>query len=225
MKYTLKYSLETEIQSSTFQPLPALAGSGLEYLDQLLEALSQLVSQTGWPESQQGEFLDYVTRDVYEFGLAIRKEAAEKRWSVVAALMRPLHERSEYVLAAAVDSSFHEKFLKYLDSQAIKGFTDRPRNMDSEARGTIDRWATTSHGQDGLLEISKSLNKYGSLLLHHGIGLSGVLANNMETRCGLLKMASSRVLCALANVLLAIQALGVNDTEAWHKARRLVSQA
>ena len=222
MKYTFQYSFEVDFHSPDLRALPEIAGSDFVYLDQLLEALSQLVSDTTWPDSYQGEFLEYVARDVYEFSHAIRTEAAKERWSVVAALMRPLQERSEYTLAAAVDSRFPKRYRKFLDSHTDKGFTDRTRNMDSEARGTIDRWAKC-HGQDGLLATSKSLNQFGSLLLHHGIGLSGVSANNVGVRRGLLKMASGRVQCAMANVLLATRVMGVADTEAWRRATVIVT--
>ena len=57
-----------------------------------LDALAELLRDTSWPESRQGEFLGYVTRDVYEFACAIRSEAAADRWTVAASLIRPLQD-------------------------------------------------------------------------------------------------------------------------------------
>ena len=45
----------------------------------------------------------------------------------------------------------------------------------------------------------------------------------MKARPGLLKMASGRVQCALVNVMLAIKAIGGNDTEAWQEAQSIVT--
>ena len=173
----------------------------------------------------QGEFLDYVTRDVYEFACAIRMEAAAGRWMVATSLIRPLQERSEYALAAAIDSSFRDRFVEYINTQIDKKFTGRSRQLVQIARGAIDRWATESHGKDGLLETSITLNRIGSEILHHGIGLSREAEEIVEARPWLLKMASGRVQCGMANVMLAIKVMGGNDTDAWRRALAIVTLA
>ena len=176
--------------------------------------------------SVQGEFLDYVTRDVYEFALAIRMEAA-RRWTVASSLIRPLQERSEYALAAAIDSSFRDRYVEYINTQIDKKFTasSRKRPLVQIARGAINRWAKESHGKDGLLETSITLNKIGSDILHHGIGFSGEAKEIVEVRPWLLRMASGRVQCGMANVMLAIKVMGGNDTDAWRRALAIVTLA
>ena len=94
MKHTIRFSLEIDFDTPNLPVLPEDAGADFRYLDQLLDALSQLVCDTPWPGSDQGEFLDYVARDVYEFACAIRMEAAAGRWTVATSLIRPLQERS-----------------------------------------------------------------------------------------------------------------------------------
>ena len=89
----------------------------------------------------------------------------------------------------------------------------------------IDLWATESHGMDGLLETSITLNRIGSEVLHHGIGLSREAEEIVEVRPGLLRMASGRVQCGMANVMLAIKVMGGNDTEAWRRALAIVTLA
>ena len=61
-----------------------------------------------------------------------------------------------------------------------------------------------------------------SELLHHGIGLPRVSADNDELRRGLVTMAHGRAQLALANVLLAMQIVGAGDTPAWRAARQVL---
>ena len=217
MRQTFRFSLEIDFDALGAQALPETAGRDFGYLDRLLEALSQLLHDTTWPESDQGEFLDYVTRDVYEFGYAIRTEAAAGRWTVAASLIRPLQERSEYALATAIDPGFRNKYVEYLDTQISKNFAGRSRQLVQVARGTIDRWAKESEGTDGLLETSISLNKIGSEILHHAIGLSGEAEEIVKARPEILKMLGGRTQCAVAKVLLAIQVIEEHHTKAWRQ--------
>ena len=122
MKHAFQFSLKIDFDSPALQALSETAGRGFEYLDQLLEALLQVVNGTSWPESDQGEFLAFVTRDVCEFSSAIRIEAKSERWTVVGSLLKPLQERSEYVLVAAVDSGFRDKYLEHVNSRVDKKF-------------------------------------------------------------------------------------------------------
>ena len=210
MKHTIRFSVEIDFDTPSLRVLPEDAGADFRYLDQLLDALSQLVRDTPWPGSVQGEFLDYVTRDVYEFACAIRMEAAAGRWTAAMSLIRPLQERSEYALAAAIDSSFRDTYVEYINTQIDTNFTasSRKRPLVQIARGAINRWAKESHGKDGLLETSITLNKIGSEILHHGIGFSGEAEEIVQARPWLLRMASGRVQCGMANVMLAIKVMG-----------------
>ncbi|MCE2457980.1 MAG: hypothetical protein J4G14_09215 [Dehalococcoidia bacterium] len=223
MKYTFQYSLEIDFQSHALQLLPEAAGMDFTYLDQLLDSLSELISNTTWPRSLQGEFLNYVTLDVYEFGYAIRTEAAAGRWTVAVSLMRPLQERSEYALAAAIDPSFSEDYLTRLNTLTEEKFSRQHRGMVEGARGKIDQWVKKSHGIDGHFEASRTLNKVGSEMLHHAIGLSREHEEIAKARPELLKMATGRVLAAVAIVLLAIKVIGEADTSAWRKTSGIVN--
>ena len=227
MKHTIRFSVEIDFDTPSLRVLPEDAGADFRYLDQLLDALSQLVRDTPWPGSVQGEFLDYVTRDVYEFACAIRMEAAAGRWTAAMSLIRPLQERSEYALAAAIDSSFRDTYVEYINTQIDTKFTasSRKRPLVQIARGAINRWAKESHGKDGLLETSITLNKIGSEILHHGIGFSGEAEEIVQARPWLLRMASGRVQCGMAKVMLAIKVMGGNDTDAWRRASAIVTLA
>ena len=217
MKQTIRLSLEIDFDALGAHALPESAGTDFGYIDQLLEALSQLLKDTAWPKSDQGEFLDYVTRDVYEFGYAIRTEAAAGRWTVAASLIRPLQERSEYAVATAIDPSFRDRWLEYIDKQARQNFSGKSRQLVQTARGTINRWAKESKGTDGLLETSISLNKIGSEILHHFIGLSGDAEEIAKIRPDVLKMLGGRIQLAVVNILLAIQVIGEDNTKAWRQ--------
>ena len=202
---------------------PESASSDFIYIDQLLEALSQLIGATTWPESRQGEFLDYVTRDVFEFGLAIREEAVAGRWTVAASLMRPLQERSEFVLAAAIDSEFPNKFIEYLELQIEDSFTGRPRKLVELARGKIRQWEKTIAKEDVLFKASKDLHSIGSEVQHHAIGLSRESEEVLNARPGLLKMMSGSVHIAVLNVVTATREIERNNTKAWLQASAIVS--
>ena len=159
MKYELRLSLDIEFETSELQVLPEAAGTYFMYLEQLLDVLSRLIHDTPWPASRQGEFIDYVVRDVYEFGCAIRTEAEAGRWTVAMALIRPLQERSEYALAAAVDTTFPKRYVESINEQIDKNFTARSRQLADIARGAIDRWVRKSHGQDGLLVLQRQFRE------------------------------------------------------------------
>ena len=112
-----------------------------------------------------------------------------------------------------------------MKTQIDEKFTGRSRQLVETARGAINRWAKKSHGKDGLLETSKTLNKIGSEVLHHGIGFSGEAEEIVEARPWLLKMVSGRVQCGMAYVMLAIKVVGENDTDAWRRASAIVTLA
>lgn len=222
MKQTFRLSLEVELYAAATDALAERPDTDLGRLRAVLEAYSNVVDATVWPESEQGEFLEYVTEDVGEFIRATSAEADAGRWSVAAALIRPLQERSEYALAVAIDPAFVATYRTRLDRLIESGFEGRSRLLVEEARGIINRWAVTPTGEDGLLETSRTLNRIGSEVLHHGIGLSRVATDNDEVRRGLATMTHGRAQLSLANVLLAIQVVDAADTAAWRTAQRVL---
>ncbi|MXY44767.1 MAG: hypothetical protein F4Y50_12060 [Dehalococcoidia bacterium] len=222
MNQSFRFSLKVDFDAPGPPQLPQLSITDFEYMDQLLESLRQLLDDTAWPESIQGEFLEYAALDVYEFGCAIRAEAAAGRWTVAASLMRPLQERAEYTFAAAIDPGFYDKYVEYMDTQIEKEFTAKSRNLVETARGIINRWGKESEGIDGYVSISRSLNKIGSEALHHAVGFSREAAEIAETRPGILKMLTGRIQGALANVLAATQVIEQNHTKAWAQAYSVV---
>ena len=222
MKQTFRLSLEVELQSAATDALAGRPDTDLGQLHAVLEAYSKVVGATVWQESEQGEFLEYVTQDIGEFITATAAEADAGRWSVAVALIRPLQERSEYALAAAIAPAFVATYRTRLDRLIESGFEGRSRLLVEEARGIINRWAVTSKGADGLLETSRTLNRIGSEVLHHGIGLSRVATDNDEVRRGLVTMTYGRAPLSLANTLLAIQVIDAADTAAWRAARRVL---
>ena len=222
MNQSFRLSLKVDFDALGPPELPELSGTDFEYMDQLLESLRQLIDDTVWPKSIQGEFLEYAALDVFEFGCAIRAEAAAGRWTVATSLMRPLQERAEYALAAAIDPEFYDKYVEYMDTQIEKNFTAKSRNLVGIARGTINKWGKESQGMDGFVSISRSLNRIGSEALHHAIGFSREAAEIAEARPGVLKMLSGRIRGALANVLVAAQVIEQNHTRAWAQAYSVV---
>lgn len=218
MQQTFRLTLEVKLQSAATDVLAGRPGTDLGQLRAVLEAYSGVVEATVWPASAQGEFLEHVTQDIGEFITAMSAEAGAGRWSVGAALIRPLQERSECALAAAIDPAFVANYRTRLES----GLEGRRRLLVEDARGIINRWDPSSEGTDSLLETSKTLNSIGSEVLHHGIGLSRVAADNDEVRRGLVTMIHGRAQLALVNVLLAIQVVDAADTAAWSTARRLL---
>ena len=217
-----RLSLEVELHAAVADVLAEKADTDLSQLRELLDAYSGLIDATVWPQSEQGEFLEFVTQDIGEFSTAMYAEASAGRWNTAVALIRPLQERSEYALAAAIDSEFFATYRKRMSRQIETGFNERSRLLVEEARGIVNRWVTMSTGTDGLLKTSKDLNRIGSELLHHGIGLSRVTADNDELRRGLVIMTHGRAQLALANVLLAIEIVGAADTVAWRAARQVL---
>ena len=223
VRHDLRLSLEINFDASDLQVLPEASGRDLRYLDQLLDALAELVRDTSWPESRQGEFLGYVTRDVYEFGCAIRSEAAADRWTVAASLIRPLQERSEYAVAAAVDPGFAERYVEYIIAVTDTNFTRQLKQPLNDAREVLCQWEGKYHGDDRLLKTSKRLYSIGSIILHNAIGLSGEAEEIAKARPGLLRMASGRVQCAVANVMLATKVMGKDNTKAWQRCVPIVT--
>ena len=225
MKQTLRLTLELELHSAATVALAGRPDTDLSQLREVLEAYCGVVDATVWPATEQGEFQEFVTQDVEEFSTAIYAEASASRWNVAVALIRPVQERSEYALAAAIDPAFVATYRRRMGRQIEAGFKGRARLLVEEGREESStagpsRRTAPSNGTDGLLKISKDLNRIGSEVLHHGIGLSRVSADNDELLRGLVTMAHGRAQLAVANVLLAIEIVGAADTAAWRTTRQ-----
>ena len=80
MKQTLRLSLEVELHSAAVDALAGHPDTDLNRLREVLEAYSRVVHATAWPESEQGEFLEFVTQDIEEFITATSAEANAGRW-------------------------------------------------------------------------------------------------------------------------------------------------
>ena len=194
-----------------------------KHLDEMLNAFSQLLNDTSWPESNHGCFLDYMVGDVYETSYAIREEAAAGRWTVALLLMRPLQERVEYALAAAIDASFEETYMKHIKTQIEKQFSGKSRQLDGLARGIINKWEKAADGMTDLLEHGKAFRKTGSEVLYHGMGFSREHEELVKARPAMLETLTGRVQLAIINVLAAIKIVGEDDTKAWRECQNIVS--
>ena len=191
-------------------------------LDGLIEVLTRLLDDTVWPKSEQGEFIDYATRDVHELCCAAREEAKLGRWLAAITLLRPLQERSEYSIAAAISPSFVGDYLGRTKATIESDFNAKPRALIQAARGIIDNWAVESRGVDGFMKSSVRLNRIGSTVQHDAIGWSSEHESISINRPGFLETLSGRVLIALIHVLIAIQAIDAHGTDAWRKAAQVV---
>ncbi len=231
MKQTLRLSPKVEVRSAAADALTGRADPDLDQLRELQEAYSSVLDETVWPESDQGEFLEYVTQTVQEFITAIQAQAEAGRLTVVMALLRPLQERSEYALAAAIAPEFSRNCLSRMAHETETGPKGRSGPLVQEVRGIINRLETSrgedeavssSAGTEDLLQLGRNLYGIGSGFQHLSIGLSRLAADNDELLRGLVGMACGRVQIALRQVLKATQIAGVDDTAAWHAANRLV---
>ena len=164
---------------------------------------------------------EFVTQDVQEFSTAVYDEANSGRWNVAMALIRPLP--GAFGIRARRGS--RPQVLRNLPEAYGPADGGRlQRSLEAAYRGGARNRQSlaASKGTDGLLKTSKDLNRIGSELLHHGIGLSRVSADNDELRRGLVTMAHGRAQLAFANVLLAMRIVGAADTLAWRAARQVL---
>ena len=205
--------------------VPETTSEDLGYFDQLLETLSQLVGETAWPETKQGEFLRYAADDVLELSFVIRAAAGTGRFTAATALMRPLHERSEYLLAAAIEPGFADEHEAYIKKLAERELESRPtaRKMDRVARAIIGSWEERVIPEPIRLK-KKSETLYGrtSEIQHRGVGASRAARQNPEERHGALVAVRGQVETALRFVLLTVAIVGMKDTQAWRRAKALV---
>ena len=204
--------------------MPETAGEDFRYFDQLLEAMSQLISETKWPETKQGEFLRHAVEDVLEVSAVIRAAAGAGCFSTAAALLRPLHERSEYLVAAAIEPGFADEHEAYITDLPERELGSRPtaRKLDRAARGIISSWEEEAEIPIGLTEKSKALYGNTSEIQHRGVGASWAARQNPEERHAALVAVRGQVETALRFVLLTVAILKLTDTQAWRRARALV---
>ena len=205
--------LRIEIESLESRPRSEPRNSNLAYLDLLLESLALLIRESDWPESEQGEFVAFLANDVYEFGSAIRCEIAADRWTAATALNRPLKERAEYALAAAIDPEFWNLYRERMTKQIDRGFKGRSRNLIGTARGIIDRWARESKGVEGTRISSTNSYRISSEILHQGIGLTREANRSSDNRDLFVTNCCIGVRIAVMLVVLATEIIGVHATE------------
>lgn len=212
--------LERALGSSATLPVVDLDS---EYVDELLECLSGVVEAAGWPDSDQGEFLDWIVRDVYELASAVCSELRAERFVSAVALARSLHERYAYALAAARDSEFFVRYLEHLNNQRRKGFVGRGRSMMQTARDVTFR---SPEGADDIYEYIAEIYSrtdalrygFGSEAMHNLIGLSRNDDFTIVLHSGYERFLISQVLQALVHVVCAVHLLGQHETAAWRRA-------
>ena len=194
-----------------------------EYVDEMLDCFAGVVEAAGWPESDQGEFLDWIVRDVYELSSAVCSELRADRFVSAVALARSLHERYTYASAAARDSEFFVRYLEHLMKQRKRGFVGRGKSMVQPARDVIfDPLEGADDVHEYLMKIYKrkdvSLYGLGSEAMHNLIGLSRKDDLMVALRSGYERFLISQVLQALVHVVVAIHRIGQPETEAWRRA-------
>ena len=138
MDDTIRMSLQLEMSVVVTQKAAVSADGDFGSLDLLVEALAYLVAEAVWPETMQGAFLDFLVQDVLEFSTAIRSEARAERWTSAVSLKRSLHERSEYVVAAAIDAGFWDAYRDRMQKRIETDFRGKSRLMSEDARGIIN---------------------------------------------------------------------------------------
>ena len=207
-------------------PEAAAEDIGVEDLDQLLEAVSQLVRETEWPKSAQGVFLSDSIADAFELSSAIREAFGSGRFTTVTVLFRPLQERSEYLLAAAIDPSFADEYQAYVNERDANGFTGHvtARKMDRAARDIIGhRERQEPQGPFGMEEASEVLYRLNSEIQHRGIGISRAVRElPPESDHGLLHSVFLSVWNLLMCAVAAAWFVKAIDTQAWRDASTLV---
>ncbi len=208
--------------------VPETTGNDFERLEQLLEALSQLISETEWPKSVQGVFLSDLIADAFELSSAIRDAVGSGHLTTATALMRPLQERSEYLLAAAIDPSFADDHQAYVNERAANGFTGQvtARRMNRAARDIIACWERNElRGPVGLRERSKTLYGLNSEIQHRGIGISRAVKEQPESRHRFLGTVRLSVWHVLMYAVMAAWLVKARDTQAWRHACTVVTSS
>ena len=182
-------------------------------IDRRLALLEYLVEEATWPDTTQGEFLAYLAAHVLEIGSSIRGLADFERWTTVALLGRPLHERSLFLWAASIDPNFVDVYRRQMEKRINSGFRKRPGLLVGEARGVINRWEQKRTGTSGMLKHSKDVWSISSELLHHSIGLSQTASQESEQRSVCVRDAAANLQSACATLLVSLGIIGGYNAE------------
>ena len=225
MDEVVRTSHELELGGETRQSEAEVANAGFGVLDDHLAALQNLIAEATWPDGMQGEFLQLIARDALEFAMAIRSEAGAGRWTAAVSNQRSLHERCDYLLAAAIDPGFWDMYCKRMKKRVASRFQENLRLLSNEARGIINRWESDQVGTSGFLEVRRALNATSSEMLHHAIGVSWNASQDEEFRQGVLLAIRQTIRCACASLLLALDIIGESDTEEWRRLQTLVFES
>jgi hypothetical protein len=215
-------SHKLELGGETGQSDAEVANPGFGNLDDHLAALQNLIAEVRWPAGIQGEFLELIARDALEFALAIRSEAGAGRWTAAVSNQRSLHERCDYLLAAAIDPGFWDAYRKRMEKRIAKGFRGKQRVLSHDARQIINRWEQGQTGTSGLLELGRGLSATSAELQHHVIGVSWNASQDEEFRQRVLFGIRQTIRGAGASLLLALDILDQNGTDEWRRLQTLV---
>lgn len=194
-----------------------------ESLDRLVEAVSVLESEATWPEGEQGEFLGFLAGDLVEFAIAMQCEARAERWTTALALGRSLHERREYLLAAAIDAGFWDAYKLRMQKRIADDYRGKSRLLSELARGVIHRWENERHGAQHLIDLGLRVHATSSELLHHAIGVSWLADRDDQHRALSLANVETTMRGACAVFLLALEVVGDSGREIHRRAWALVS--
>ena len=222
-------SHKLELGRETRQSEAEVANAGFGDLDDQLAALQGLLAAVGWPTGIQGEFLDLIARDALEFALMIRSEAGAGRWTAAVSNQRSLHERCDYLLAAAIAPGFwdiyRKRMEKRMEKRIARGFRGKERLLSHEARQIINRWEQGQTGTSGLLELGRGMSATSAELQHHVIGVSWNAARDEEFRQSVLFGTRQTIRGACDSILLALDIIGESNIEEWRRLQTLVFES
>ena len=208
---------------SQSHPASAHSSSDVSDIDHLLALFQFLVEEATWPDTTQGEFLDYLSADVLEIGSSIRNLADSEFWTTAVLLGRPLHERSLFLWAAAIDPAFFDVYHQEMKVRMESDFRKGGRLLVGEARGVINKWEQKRAGTSGLLESNLRVWSTSSQLQHHSIGMSQLAAQNNEQRKAYAKNAAVTLRSACETLLVSLEITGRSNAELAAKGRQLLS--
>lgn len=204
---TMNRSLSESDQSSA-----DLTNNTLQ-IDSCCALLQYLVDETKWPDTTQGEFLDYLSADVLEIASSIRSLAVSELWTTVALLGRPLYERSQFLLAAAIDPAFFDVYRQQMEVRIASDFQKKPGLLAGEARRVIDQWDQKKKDNSKLDDVARYAWSTSSELLHHSIGMSRFASRDSEHRTLYVKGTNARLRSACGVFLASLGIVGGHNTE------------
>ena len=197
--------------SESAQP-SADSASGPMQIDRCWALLQYLANEARWPDTTQGEFLAYLAGDVLEIASSIRNLAASDCWTTVALLGRPLFERSQFLLAAAIDPAFWDVYRQRMEVQIDSNFKKRPGLLAGEARRVIDNWEQKRTDNSDLADSTRYAWSTSSELLHHSIGMSRMASQDSGRRTLYVKGATAQLRSACGALLTSLGIVGGHNT-------------